>query len=46
MVLVSSVHFAAFVNCTFYDQESLQNTKFDESLQSLSNASPGYCWVA
>ena len=36
----SSVHFAAGGNYRFYDQEDLQNTKFDEILQSLSNAYP------
>ena len=38
LVLASSVLIAAWGNCTFYDQESLQNTIYDKSLQSLSNA--------
>ena len=29
-----------------YGQESLQNTIFDESMQSLTNAHPTCCWVA
>ena len=37
---------AAWRNCTFYDQESLQNEIFDEILQSLSNANPAYGGVA
>ena len=46
VILASSVHIAARVNCIFYDQESLQNTVFNESLQSLSNAHSAYSWVA
>ena len=46
VVLVSSVHIAAWRNCTLYDQESLQSTKYNKSLQSLSNAQPAYCWIA
>ena len=41
----SSVHNVAWGNRTFYDQESLKNTIFDKSLQSLSNAHPAYCSV-
>ena len=46
VVLALSVHIAAWGNCFYNDQESLQKTNFDESLQSLSNAHPAYCWVA
>ncbi len=35
MFLISSVYIAAWGNCTFYDPESLQNTLFDETLQTL-----------
>ena len=38
MVLASTVHIAAWENGTFYAEESLQKTIFEESWQSLSNA--------
>ena len=46
MVLASSVHNAPWGNCTFYDQEILQKTIFDESFQSLTHARLAFCWVA
>ena len=46
VVLSSFVHIAALANSTFYNQQSLQNTIFDKSLQSLPIAQSAYCWVA
>ena len=46
VVMASSVHIASWRNCTFYDQESLQDTIIDDSLQSLSNVHPAFWWVA
>ena len=37
---------AAWETCTFFDPETLQNTIFDDGLQTLSNAHPAYFWVA
>ena len=45
MVLTSSVHFAAWGNYTFHDQEILQISIFDKSLLSVSHVHPAFCWV-
>ena len=45
VIRAASACTAAWENSTFHVGETVQNTSFDRSLQSLSNDQPAYWWV-